>query len=100
VRAGLQDHADDPILQYLSALALARGGNDSAAMARVTKRLQVPGLEPSLRVESLSLAGRIVKDRYTQTHRIEDAATSASLYEQAHHLSEYSFPSINAATAK
>ena len=98
VRTGLHDHADEPTLQYLSALALARGGNASAAMERVNKLLQVPGLEPHLMVESYSLAGRIAKDQYAQTHRVEDAAQAASLYEQAHHLSTNSFPSINAAT--
>src|SRR5262249_25717237 len=70
MRVGLQDHPGDPTLQYLSALALARGRNESAAMERVQALLQLSNLDPALRIEGLSLAGRIAKDRYAQTHRV------------------------------
>jgi len=103
VRTGLRDHhKEDPTLEYLSALALARGGNDSAAMDKVQKLLQVPCLEPNLQVEILSLAGRLAKDRYAQAHspilKAGHAAESASYYTQAHNLATHAFPSINAAT--
>jgi hypothetical protein len=48
VRAGLVHHAADLEVQYLSALALARGGNASKAMEYVETLLQVPALDRRL----------------------------------------------------
>src|SRR5205823_1746821 len=59
---GLQSHPNDPDLLYLRALALARGGNISRAEALAREVLQLPGLEPRLQVEALSLVGRLDKD--------------------------------------
>jgi class 3 adenylate cyclase len=102
VREGLQVHKANPLLHYLSALALARGGNGAKALEQITTLLATPTLETSLQVESLSLAGRLAKDRYTRTHtpelRQQYAHDAAAYYAQAQRLSNASFPSINAAT--
>jgi class 3 adenylate cyclase len=102
VRAGLEAHPNDPELHYLRALALARGGNASKAMAYVEQLLQVPAIEPPLDVDAPSLAGRLYKDRYerttTHTLKVQYAAEAATWYETAYQRRADSFPCINAAT--
>jgi class 3 adenylate cyclase len=99
-RAGLA-RGDDPELRYLSALALARGGNLSRAAEYAYALL--PTLAPGpLLEETHSLLGRISKDRYS---RVADpllrgclARAAAEQYELAYLSSGDSFPGINAAT--
>ena len=64
VREGLFDHPLDSELKYLRALALARGGNLSKAADYAGELLGSPALDLHLRSETLSLLGRIEKDRY------------------------------------
>src|SRR5262249_5752618 len=80
----------------------ARAGNIGMAKGYLDELLAVPGLEPGLKVEVLSLEGRYYKDRYA---RAEDAAArlnlarlSAECYLRAHEVSGDFFPLINAAT--
>jgi class 3 adenylate cyclase len=102
VRQGLVDHAENPELVYISALALRRGGNISKAMEYVETLLRHGTLEQGLQVEVLSLAAALHKMRYTRTskptHKSLFARDSARLYEHAHQLSGDWFPGINAAT--
>jgi class 3 adenylate cyclase/tetratricopeptide (TPR) repeat protein len=102
-REGLASHPGDRELTYLVALALARGGNVSAAGDRLADLLKQPDLERELRAEAISLEGRLYKDRYERSSdvlpKVELAARSAACYRRAAELSgaDY-FPSINAAT--
>jgi class 3 adenylate cyclase/tetratricopeptide (TPR) repeat protein len=102
-REGIARHSDDRDLQYLMALALARGGNVRGATTYVRKLLAVPDLDIRLRVEALSLEGRLFKDRFESAReparRVELAAQSAACYRKAAALpGADSFPHINAAT--
>lgn len=102
VRAGLEAHPNDLELRYLRALALARGGNASQALAYVMQLLQGPSLPPPLDVDTLSLAGRLSKDRYARTTiesvQRQHATEAASWYEKAYKQRAEAFPCINAAT--
>jgi len=102
VREGLAHHEGDPELLFCRALALARGRNLAKAEEYVGELLQLPGLDDHTKVESLSLAGRVQKDRYerakSEGERLATARASASLYEQAAGLSKGDFPAVNAAT--
>lgn len=102
IREGLHDHPDDHDLLYFRALALARGGNTSKTAELVDQLLRRPGLELWLKVEAISLLGRIEKDRYERSNnpkrKLRFATKSAALYEKAHRLTGDSFPGINAAT--
>lgn len=98
LRAGREAHPDEPALQYLSALALARGGNATRAGEQLQTLLNTTTLPPALRSDGLSLAGRLAKDQYAQTRRPQHAALAAASYAQAAYLTGSAFPSINAAT--
>jgi class 3 adenylate cyclase len=102
-REGLARHAGDPELTYLVGLALARGGNISAVEGCLTKLLQRTDLEAKLRIDAVSLEGRLYKDRYERsadaTRKAELAARSAAAYRKAADiLGANYFPRINAAT--
>lgn len=102
IREGLSYYKEDLELKYLSALALARGGNVSKAEESVNELLKKPELEQRLKVEALSLAGRLNKDRYERTKqatlKLRFAQESSKFCERAYTLSGDSFPGINAAT--
>ncbi len=102
VREGLVYHEDDLDLKYLSALALARGGNIPKADEYVQEILKDPRVDERLMVETLSLAGRLAKDRYDRAVAAalqrKLALESAQRYAHAHQLTGTSFPGINAAT--
>lgn len=101
---GLRTHgeADEPELQYLRALALARGGSIRKASSFVGTLLGREDLPPCLRVEALGLAGRLLKDRYARSRddarRRELARESARLYEAAAALTDDAYPAVNAAS--
>ena len=101
-REGLVYHGKDLELKYLSALALARGGNISKAEESVNELFKEPELGERLKVEALSLLGRLNKDRYERTRqstlKLKFSQESARSYERAYILSGNSFPGINAAT--
>ena len=100
---GLHTHANDPDLLYCRALALARGGNVSRADEFVKELLQ-RDLAADLRVEALSLAGRLRKDRFARIpaadagRRVALACESFAYYEKAYRIDNDPFPGINAAT--
>ena len=102
VREGLFDHPHDSELKYLRALALARGGNLSKAADYAGELLGETALDLHLRGETLSLLGRLEKDRYQRAgdprSRRRCGRRSASFYLQAYDLTGESFPGINAAT--
>jgi class 3 adenylate cyclase len=100
---GLRTHANDPDLLYSRALALARSDNVTRAAAFVKELLDTNPPEP-LRVEALSLAGRLCKDRYARLptadvgRRAALACESFLYYEKAYRIGGDPFPGINAAT--
>ena len=102
VREGLHQHEADAELQYLAALALARGGNLSMASGYTYDLLQRPDLGAFLKVEALCLMGRLSKDLYARAKsprlRAKYARESADVYGKAYRLSGGFFPGINAAT--
>jgi class 3 adenylate cyclase/tetratricopeptide (TPR) repeat protein len=102
VREGLAVFHEDVELKYLSALALARGGNISKAKSELDELLRRSDLDSRLQVEARSLGGRLLKDHYqraaTSSAKKKFAAESARLYSEAHELSGEWFPGINAAT--
>lgn len=102
VREGSAHFPDDPQLRYLSALALARGRNISMAERQAKVLLGEPELDSGLRVEAISLIGRLYKDRYqratNERAKVEFARKSAKRYRTAFELSRRSYPAINAAT--
>src|SRR5690242_8971201 len=73
-------HAGDAELLYWGALAHARAGAASEAHALIERALASADLAPSLRVEILSLRGRLLKDGL---HRSGTAADHAQLAERA-----------------
>ena len=102
-RAGLFAHKGDHELTYLVALAMARGGNISAAEKYIAALLAAPDVAPAMRIEALSLQGRLHKDRFERTKdpalKADFAARSAATYREAAGLpGADSFPRINAAT--
>jgi class 3 adenylate cyclase/tetratricopeptide (TPR) repeat protein len=102
-REGLSSHPNDQELQYLLALALARGGNLRGARTWLSELLRMPDVDPALRVEALGLEGRLFKDHYERSRdparKAEFAARSAASYRHAADLpGAGSFPRINAAT--
>jgi class 3 adenylate cyclase/tetratricopeptide (TPR) repeat protein len=102
-RAGLTAHKGDHELTYLVALAMARGGNISAAEKYIGALLSAPDVAPAMRIEALSLQGRLHKDRFERTKdpalKADYAARSAATYREAAGLpGADSFPRINAAT--
>jgi class 3 adenylate cyclase len=104
VSEGLHHHRDDPELLYLRAWALARGGNLDRAEKYLAELLPLSGLEGRLRVDALSLAGKIPKQRYDRARSAEERTAlpveSATRYEEAYQATGSSddYPAINAAT--
>jgi class 3 adenylate cyclase len=102
-REGLAAHPGDPHLQYLQALAMARGGNVAGASGYLAALLGSTLLEPAVHVDAVALDGRLYKDRFERTsspdQRKDHAARSAERYLRASELpAADSFPLINAAT--
>jgi hypothetical protein len=102
-REGLAHHPGDQEVQYLIALALARGGNVSLSSDYLRNLLGSTGLSPKLKVEALSPEARLLKDRYLRAGhpaaRVRLARESAHCYEHASRQpGADSFPGINAAT--
>src|SRR2546423_1476588 len=103
VQDGLIYHQQNLGLRYWAVLALARGGNIGKATEYADDLLRQPSLPSQLRVEVVSLKGRLKKDQYERTTdptlKGKLAAEAAALYESAYALPEAdSFPGINAAT--
>lgn len=90
-----------PAMRYVAALAAARIGALSQAQALITGVLH-EGIGIELRIEALSLAGRIAKDRWARLPHgpaRDDAARDAiARYREAWDASGNPFPGINAAT--
>ncbi|MBT6155197.1 MAG: DUF4071 domain-containing protein [Planctomycetaceae bacterium] len=102
VREGLQYYGNDRRLQYLNALALARGRNINLAEKRAKKLLKADDLDDKLRLETVSLIGRLYKDRYQRTtlpaEKTDFAGRALRNYSTAYQLSRNSYPGINAAS--
>lgn len=102
LREGVRVHPRDAAMRYLEALALARGGARRMASDRLQRLLAAKDLSRRLRVEALSLSGRLAKDAYQRTRpaarRRALARESAGLYTRAHDVDGDPFPGINAAT--
>jgi class 3 adenylate cyclase/tetratricopeptide (TPR) repeat protein len=98
-------HPGDTELLYLGALALARGGNIIRAQAYAKELLanHDKDLGVHLRIEALSLLGRLDKDRYQRTpesnsaRRTELARSAQAAYASAHKIAGDPYPGINAA---
>ncbi len=92
----------DPDLLYCRALALVNSGNTTRAHVFVQEMLDRTDLPDAIRIEALSLAGRIRKDIATRAGnpaaRREMLRKAFSFYLQAYELSGDTFPGINAAT--
>ncbi len=93
---------DDATILYYSALALARSGARGLAMQHVGRLLARTGLDPKVRGEALSLAGRIAKDRMAALEDAPEgrqaAAQARGYYLEAWRQTGDFFPGINAAT--
>lgn len=99
-RDALGSHADDASLLYWGALAHARAGATSAAHA-LLDRCDRSCLSPSLRVEALSLRGRLWKDAFQRAQGSEASkllALARAEYLQAHAIAHDPYPGINAAS--
>jgi class 3 adenylate cyclase len=88
-------------LRYVAALAAARIGALSQAQALVVGVLH-DGVDGGLRIDALSLAGRIAKDRWARLadgpRRDEAGREAVARYREAWDVSRNPFPGINAAT--
>jgi class 3 adenylate cyclase/tetratricopeptide (TPR) repeat protein len=102
VQNGLNFHKGHPELCYLAGLALARAGNMRRATEYADGVLKQRGISQSLKMEAISLKGRLKKDEYERTTdatiRLNLAAESASFYQRAYAVTGDSFPGINLAT--
>jgi class 3 adenylate cyclase len=98
-RAAFPRHRE---LRYGAALALAKSGSLGQAAQLVRDLLAEPDLDARLRSDSLSLAGRIAKDRWARLPlgqaRTAAGAEARSRYREAFELTRDPFPGINAAT--
>lgn len=98
-RAAFPGHRE---LRYVSALALAKSGTLGHAAQLVRDLLAEPDLDARLCSDSLSLAGRIAKDRWARLPpgpgRTTAGDEARSHYQRAFSLSRDPFPGINAAT--
>src|SRR5437899_2685642 len=63
-REGLNKLPDETWLRYYASLALARGGNGNLAWQYLEPLLNANDLEPHYKIEVLSLAGRLAKDKF------------------------------------
>jgi tetratricopeptide (TPR) repeat protein len=100
-REALPRHPADAALLYCGALAHARAGSTQQAQALLDTALQAASADLGLRVEIMSLRGRLWKDRL---HRTRDAAAMIDFAQRARaeYLAAYAlhrdpFPGINAA---
>ena len=88
-------------LRYVAALAAARIGGLRQAQALVARVLH-DGVDGELRIDALSLAGRIAKDRWARLadgpRRDEAGHEAIARYREAWNVSRNPFPGINAAT--
>lgn len=88
-------------MRYVAALAAARIGALNQAQALVDDVLQI-GVDGELRVDTLSLAGRIAKDRWARlapgARRDSAGREAIARYREAWDVSRNPFPGINAAT--
>jgi class 3 adenylate cyclase len=87
----------------LEVLAFARGGSLQAAKKGLVGLLEAPGLDDRLRIDVLSMEGRLYKDQYARTRngpgKRKWAALSAAAYRNAAAQPGADFfPTINAAT--
>jgi class 3 adenylate cyclase/tetratricopeptide (TPR) repeat protein len=93
---------DNATILYCSALALARSGARGYAMRNVERLLARGNLEPGVRSDAFSLAGRIAKDRMIALGGSPQAQSAAEqargYYLEAWHQTGDFFPGINAAT--
>ena len=93
------EHID---LMYWAALALARGGSTRSAANLLGRLLERIDQKSPVYADTLSLAGRIAKDRYTKLpegkERRESAEKSTAYYQRAFETSYDYFPGINAAS--
>lgn len=91
---------DDAELLYWGALAHARAGATSVAHA-LLDRCDLARLSPSLRVEALSLRGRLWKDAFQRARGLDASrllALARAEYLQAHAIAHDPYPGINAAS--
>ncbi|WP_395679884.1 TRAFs-binding domain-containing protein [Dokdonella sp.] len=88
-------------MRYVAALAAARIGALRQAQALVEGVLH-DGVDGDLRIDALSLAGRIAKDRWARLRdgppRDEAGREAVARYREAWSVSRNPFPGINAAT--
>ena len=104
-RQGLQHHPGDLQLEYDKALAQARAGATDEADANL-RALQDAGAldaiaDPTLRVDFMALAARLLKDRAYAAEgpaAVQLALAAAAAYAAVHAATGASFPAINAAT--
>jgi len=92
----------DHDLLYCRPLALVNSGNPTRADLFVRKLLERDDLPQAIRIEALSLAGRIRKDLAARSAdpsaRLSRLRGALKYYDQAFELSGDTFPGINAAT--
>ena len=102
VQNGLAFHKDNADLRFLTALALARAGNRGKSREYADQLLTEHGLPARIRVNAISLTGRLKKDEYERAiepeRRRAIALESAMLYASAYAIAGDVFPGINAAT--
>jgi class 3 adenylate cyclase len=101
LREPVERGATSTELRYVAALAAARIGALSHAQALVTGVLH-DGVDGDLRIDALSLAGRIAKDRWARLadgpRRDAAGREAIARYREAWDVSRNPFPGINAAT--
>jgi class 3 adenylate cyclase len=95
-------YPNDHELMYCRALALAKSGNPTRADLFVQALIARPDLPAGLRVDAISLAGRVRKDFAARTAagelRTARFREAFGFYHQAYTLTGDTFPGINAAT--
>ena len=96
-REVLGNHPDDPQARYLQTLAMARLGDEDAALRFYERnRLEEIGTE-----DAIALKGRLFKDlaaRATGARQVELFQKSSEAYRAANRMSDGYFSGINAAT--
>jgi len=99
---GHKAFADNFQIRYLSALALAKSGSTGMATNIATALLDELSESDSLYSDTLSLAGRLEKDRWMKLpdgyERQVSGRKSCEYYQRAFESSHEYFPGINAAT--
>ena len=96
-REAILQHPDDPQVRYLQALAMARLGDEDAALRFYERnRVEEIGTE-----DAVALKGRLFKDlaaRATGPEQVELFRQSSEAYRSANRMSDGYFSGINAAT--